>query len=168
MTGMEEVNVTGNRFLSGLAACGRIFIGALFLYAGILKASDPAGFAAAIANYQILPAWAVNPAAIVLPWVEIAIGITLLIGFWIEGGSLMAAVLFAVFTAALGYNLLRGLDISCGCFSSSPQKINWLYFYRDLALTLLSGFVFLFDNYVLSPAQWAVSQIGKRSASSQQ
>lgn len=157
------MGLAGNRFRAHLALLGRIFIGAVFMYAGALKAGDPAAFSAAIANYQILPAWAVNPTAIILPWVEIFIGITLIIGFWIEGGSLLAAALFAVFTCALAFNLARGLDISCGCFSSSPKKINWLYFYRDLGLFLLSVFVFLYDEYLWSPAHWALSQVDKRS-----
>lgn len=141
----------------------RICIGVLFLYAGIIKAGDPAGFAVAIGNYQILPQWAVNPAAMVLPWVEVLIGLTLILGFWIEGGSLFASVLFAVFSFALAFNLIRGLDISCGCFSASPQKINWLYFLRDLGLMAMSIFVFCYDRYLGLPAGWIISRVGKKS-----
>jgi uncharacterized membrane protein YphA (DoxX/SURF4 family) len=152
-----------SEIFSWLALAFRICIGILFLYAGIIKAGDPAGFAVAIGNYQILPQWAVNPAAIVLPWLEILLGITLLLGFWIEGGSLVSAVLFSVFSIALAFNLIRGLDISCGCFSASPKKINWLYFLRDVSLTLMSIFIFFQDRYLGSLTGWIMSMVEKKS-----
>jgi len=150
-----------NKLTSWAALFCRIIVGAVFLYAGVLKAGDPAEFARAIGNYQILPSWAVPPAAIILPWVEISIGVALLAGFWIEGGSLFAAVLFSVFSAAVAFNLMRGLDISCGCFSSSAGKINWSYFLRDFMLTLMSVFVFVYDTCLDSPARWVLSRFKK-------
>ncbi|MEN6463577.1 MAG: MauE/DoxX family redox-associated membrane protein [Syntrophaceae bacterium] len=147
---------------SRIALVFRICIGVLFLYAGIIKTGDPAGFAVAIGNYQILPQWAVNPAAIVLPLLEILLGITLILGFWIEGGSLFATVLFAVFSFALAFNLIRGLDINCGCFSASPKKISWLYFLRDLGLMSMSIFVFFFDTYLCSLTNWAMAMAEKK------
>jgi len=149
--------------LSWMAVLFRISIGVIFLYAGISKAGDPAGFAVAIGNYQILPQWAVNPAAIIMPWLEIMLGVTLLLGFWIEGGSLFASVLFAVFSLALAFNLIRGLDISCGCFSASPKKINWLYFLRDISLMLMGLFVFFFDNHVCSLTNKILSMVEKKT-----
>jgi len=148
--------------LSWIAFAFRACIGILFLYAGITKAGDPAGFAVAIGNYQILPQWAVNPAAIILPWLEILLGITLLLGFWVEGGSLIAAVLFCVFSLALAFNLIRGLDISCGCFSASPKKINWLYFLRDMGLMLMSVFIFFYDRYLCSLTGWVMSRVEEK------
>jgi len=139
-----------------IAFAFRICIGVLFLYAGILKAGDTAGFAVAIGNYHMLPQWAVNPAAIILPWLEILLGTTLVLGFWIEGGSFLSAVLFTAFSFALAFNLIRGLDISCGCFSTSPVKINWLYFLRDAGLLAMSIFVFFFDTYLCSLVGWAM------------
>ncbi len=150
-----------NKWTSRAALFCRIIIGAIFLYAGVLKAGDPAEFARAIGNYQILPPWAVPPAAIILPWVEIFIGAALLAGFWIEGGSLFAAALFSVFSAAVAFNLMRGLDISCGCFSSSAGKINWSYFLRDFLLTLMSVFVFAYDNCLDSPTLRLFSRFKK-------
>ena len=149
--------------VSWIALVFRISVGALFLYAGIIKTGDPAGFATAINNYQILPVWAINPAAIILPWIEILLGITLIVGFWIEGASLFAAVLFAVFSIALAFNLVRGLDISCGCFSASPKKINGLYFLRDFILMFMSIFVLLYDTYLCSLTNWIVSVVEKKS-----
>ncbi|MFP4194277.1 MAG: MauE/DoxX family redox-associated membrane protein, partial [Desulfobacterales bacterium] len=46
----------------------RIFMGAVFLYASYDKILNPQAFAEAVYNYQILPDFAVNATALVLPW----------------------------------------------------------------------------------------------------
>jgi hypothetical protein len=98
-----------------------------------------------------------------MPWLEMLLGITLVLGFWIEGGSFLAVVLFAVFSFALAFDLIRGLDISCGCFSASPKKINWLYFFRDIGLMLMSMFVFFYDRYLYSFAGRILSSMERKS-----
>src|SRR5438477_8904903 len=52
-------------------------VGALFIYAGVVKVLDPIGFAIDIDNYKILP-WSVGVRlAFYLPWLEILCGIAL-------------------------------------------------------------------------------------------
>lgn len=130
----------------------RIVLGAIFLYAGVIKILDPSGFAVAVSNYRILPGLLVNPFALVLPWIEVISGISLLLGIGIEGGALIIGSLLFVFALALGMGLLRGLDISCGCFSTSQeaQAITWSYLARDLILLFMAGFVFFFDTGLAS------------------
>ena len=128
-----------------ILSAARVVLGALFLYAGAIKIMDPAAFALAVYNYHILPAGLVNMTAITLPWVEFIAGACLVLGLWIPGGALIVSCLLLVFTVALGFNLSRGLDIACGCFSTSPvaEKITWWYLLRDsslLAATLLVMF----------------------------
>ncbi|MBN2398227.1 MAG: DoxX family protein, partial [Deltaproteobacteria bacterium] len=71
---------------------------------------------------QILPDGLVNLAALVLPWVELILGVFLIIGLWMPGAAVISTLLFMTFIIALSYNLARGLDISCGCFSASPSE----------------------------------------------
>jgi uncharacterized membrane protein YphA (DoxX/SURF4 family) len=99
----------------------RLFLGGIFVYAGIVKIVDPHGFALALYNYKLLPGWMVNPVAIILPWVEVITGGSLLLGFWVQGGGLIVFGLLWMFACALGINLARGLDIACGCFSTSTS-----------------------------------------------
>lgn len=133
----------------------RLFLAALFLYAGVVKAADPHGFALALYNYHLLPGWMINPVAIILPWVEIMMGASLLVGIWTQGGALLASELLAIFACALVINLIRGLDVACGCFSTSPsaEPITWLYLVRDLALLGAGVHVFLFDREFASLAR---------------
>lgn len=109
---------------------------------------DPSVFALLLNNYKLLPSWAINPIAILLPWLEVVAGTCLLLGFWAIGSALLVSILLFVFTAALSINLARGLDISCGCFSLSDRTdtINWLYILRDLGFLFMGIHVFLFES----------------------
>lgn len=125
----------------------RFILGGIFLYAGITKIIDPVGFAQSIHNYQILPEVLVNPAAIILPWVEIVTGTALVMRWWIGGASLLLSALMFVFFIALAITVARGLDISCGCFSSTGEgKVSWLNLVRDFVLFSMGAVLFLYHD----------------------
>lgn len=124
----------------------RLALGFLFFYAGVGKIIAPQEFAVAIYNYQLLPDGAINLLAVVLPWLEVLLAAALVAGFYVRGASLLSAALFFVFAVALSINLIRGLDISCGCFSTAGGSINWLYVVREAGLLALSVFVLFFDR----------------------
>jgi len=93
-----------------------VFIGGLFVFAGISKLSDLPSFTKEINNYRILPAsWAPYVAAI-LPWLEILTGVGLLFQPFRLASAGIITGLMTTFTAAVCLALARGLDISCGCF----------------------------------------------------
>ena len=95
---------------------GRLVLGGVFLYAGVLKALDVTGFAGQVAAYRLLP-YAYNYlVAATLPTVEILCGVLLLLNLRIRPALLVTGGLNLVFMAALISVLLRGLDIDCGCF----------------------------------------------------
>lgn len=128
----------------------RTALGVVFFYAGLVKSQDPGGFAQAIYNYRILPGWLINPVAVLLPWVEMVLGASLVLGIWVTGASLLASGFLGVFALALCLNLARGLDIECGCFStgsSGPGNTLW-YFLRDILLLAMAIEVVLFDREV--------------------
>ena len=126
-------------------AC-RLILVITFFYAGIGKIADPGEFAIAIYNYQLLPDIAVNTLAVILPWLEIIIATCLVTGFYVRGAALISSALFLTFATALTINLLRGLDISCGCFGAASGNINWFYLGRDLSLLFISIFVMIYDR----------------------
>jgi len=97
----------------------RISLGIVFLVATADKILHPAPFSRILHNYQILPSSLVNLAAIILPWTELLLGLFLLAGWWLYGTVLLSGALFTVFLGALAFNAARGLDIHCGCFSTS-------------------------------------------------
>lgn len=95
----------------------RVPLGLVFIYAAWGKIADPSAFALMIHNYRLFPLWSLGPLAIVLPWVEILAGILVLVGFGKRPASLILGVLLVSFMLAVGFNLYRGLDFNCGCFS---------------------------------------------------
>lgn len=127
-----------NRFLSNkwLVLSLRIAIGAIFVYAGVLKIGTPESFADSIATFQLLPDFAVNLVALGLPPFEILAGLMMITGIRHRSANLAILLLTVAFIVGLMQGLARGLEIDCGCFGSgkpSPLK-TWLSLGRDLLL----------------------------------
>jgi len=122
----------------------RIILGMVFVYASYDKILHPAAFAKLINNYQILPDELVNLSAIFLPWLELTIGSLLIIGVWLPGSVFISNILLIIFICALMYNKARGLDISCGCFSTSEGEASESTFYllRDFSFVVIAVFLF--------------------------
>ena len=133
-------------FIPLLALICRLTLAIIFFYAGIEKIIDPGDFVLAIYNYQLLPDGTINLLAIFLPWLEVLIAASLITGICIRGAALISALLFLTFATALTINLVRGLDISCGCFGASSGNISWLYLARDISLFCMSIFVLIYDR----------------------
>jgi uncharacterized membrane protein YphA (DoxX/SURF4 family) len=123
----------------------RLVLGVVFIYAAADKILRPAEFARAVANYQILPSILINPAALLLPWVEAVCGLALLSGRLIRGSAAIISTMLIIFIAALAAALWRGLDISCGCFSLKPEQASDLYMAiaRDLLLLAMALWLWL-------------------------
>lgn len=100
----------------------RILLGGIFIWASVDKILRPEAFAQAVYNYQILPDSLVNLCALILPWLELMLGACLVFGIWVPGALTLINLLMLVFMGALIFNLARGLDIHCGCFSVSPES----------------------------------------------
>lgn len=124
----------------------RLYIGSIFVFASMSKVVYPAEFADSIANYQILPYWAVNVFAAVLPWLEMICGVLLLIGVRVKSVALCIGAMLAMFTVAIAINLARGTPIACGCFSSLEDEMSPLTLLRDLAWLAMTAHVFFFDK----------------------
>ena len=126
----------------------RMTLGCVFIYASWHKIARPAEFAQTITNYRLLPQILINPAALLLPWVELVCGLGMVSGLLRRGSGLVLSFLLLVFIAALAASLLRGLDIHCGCFSSAAHVGTNLYLDIALDMVLLAMAVtaFLFPG----------------------
>lgn len=128
-----------------LYTISRIVLGGVFVYASWDKILDPAAFAQMIINYQIVSSGMANLSALFLPWLELVCGICLIINRWPRGSAFIVASLMVVFMGALGYNVYRGMDVSCGCFTLTEEAPGsmWLYMLRDvLFLGMAVGITF--------------------------
>ena len=133
----------------------RIILGLIFLFACYDKLLHPQAFAEVIYNYQILPNGLVNIAAILLPWVELVLGLSLIVNVWIPGAVVLGNILLLAFFTALLFNLARGLDVSCGCFSTAPgdESAGYLTVLRDLSFLFVSAYLFYSEFFMISKAQ---------------
>ena len=86
----------------------------------------------------------ISPLTIFLPWLELMTGLLLITGKWVKGALLIYSVLLVIFIIALVQALIRGLDISCGCFSVNPSSTSevWLRVVEDIALLFVSFMLF--------------------------
>lgn len=100
----------------------RVIVGGVFIYAGLLKAIDPAQFAKDVDNYRILPFVASAAVASYLPWLEIIAGAALILGICRAGATLLLGGMLLIFFGALSSAWARGLDIGCGCFGHATNK----------------------------------------------
>jgi uncharacterized membrane protein YphA (DoxX/SURF4 family) len=108
-----------------------LIIGGIFIYAGVMKIFDPAGFANDIDNYKILPWPLTVRLAFYLPWLEILCGLAVILGLLYRGGLLILTMLISIFIIASVIAKARGLDITCGCFGHASK---YLSFFGHLAL----------------------------------
>jgi uncharacterized membrane protein YphA (DoxX/SURF4 family) len=123
----------------------RLALAGIFIYASIDKIAHPASFAKDVYNYQILPDALINLTALVLPWLELFLGLCLLAGLWLPGAVLTANGLLVVFLAAFIFNMARGLDVNCGCFSTgseAPAMSAGFYLLRDFGFFAVGVFLF--------------------------
>lgn len=122
----------------------RVFIGLLFVFSSLEKIVDPSAFARSVADYGLLPSWMPAIIATVLPWVELLCGFAVLFGVFLPGSSLLLSTMIFIFTLAVMSALLRGLDISCGCFTQDPAagRIGWIKVLQNASLFVLTSFLY--------------------------
>ena len=91
----------------------RAAVAVLLVGAAWPKLRDRAEFAATVENYRILPASLVPAIALVLPLIELGLGLAVLA---FRPALLGAAALLALYAGVVSVNLARGRDhIDCGC-----------------------------------------------------
>jgi len=128
--------------MNRLACALRILAGGLFVVAGALKALDPASFAADIDHYHLLPYFALAPLALYLPWLEIVCGLAVIASCGFRRSALILLLALAVvFTGAIVSAMIRGLDISCGCFGAASAMPLSYALVRNVVLLAVLGWL---------------------------
>jgi len=121
----------------------RVLIGALLVVAGVLKAHDgAAATASSIAGYRILSAALVAPLGVILPYIEIFLGLYLIGGLLTRIAALVACAQFIIFAVAVGSLVVRRIPADCGCFGSGVQTPpSWGHVALDLVLAALCALI---------------------------
>ena len=124
--------------IAGLLA--RLALGAVFIYAGAVKAMAPAEeFAYAIEGYKVLNPQLSLLAAYVMPWVELYAGVLLAAGVYTRLFSVFTGLMLCFFELLLAQAWIRKLPVtSCGCFGTSGSNSIQHELVQNLALLLLA------------------------------
>ena len=130
------------------ALVARLILSGVFIYASLDKILHPAAFAEAVFNYQLLPSQLINLMALILPWLELILGVLLLTGIWLPGATLGVNLLLITFLGALIINTARGLNISGGCFSTDTTAVglSWWDVLRDIFFFSLSVYLLAYHS----------------------
>jgi uncharacterized membrane protein YphA (DoxX/SURF4 family) len=129
----------------------RLILGGVFLISSYYKLVNPQDFAESIKNYEIFGDIIVYWGTITIPALELIIGLMLISGFWLSEVFLVTLGLYIIFDFMLVQAYLRGLDISCGCFSPADVSlINVWKFIENAILTFLAIFGLLIHRKYLT------------------
>ncbi|RME68542.1 MAG: DoxX family membrane protein [Verrucomicrobia bacterium] len=116
--------LTSRRLIVLLA---RLALGGVFIYAGWMKAREPAAFIRDIWNFRVIPEPLAYWVAAFLPYLEIVTGVALIVGPRRRGAHAWAAVMLLGFSGLILSAWLRGLDIACGCFGADASALSTSY-----------------------------------------
>jgi uncharacterized membrane protein YphA (DoxX/SURF4 family) len=141
-TGQSARTTSGWLWISTAARLG---LAAVWLVAGALKVGDLAGSGRAVNAYRLFPYEVAKVIGAAQPFLEIALGVLLLVGLAVRLSAGISAGLLMIFIAGIVSAWARGLQIDCGCFSSggdlgagqTPQYAWDLV--RDTGFLVLSG-----------------------------
>ncbi|GAA2629609.1 MauE/DoxX family redox-associated membrane protein [Paractinoplanes durhamensis] len=128
-----------------ISTVARLGLAAVFLIAGGLKVTDLAESGRAVNAYRLMDYDTAKLVGAIQPFLEIAVGLLLLIGLAVRLSAAISALLLVVFIAGIISAWARGLQIDCGCFSKGGDLAagrNTAYgldIARDTGFLLLAG-----------------------------
>jgi uncharacterized membrane protein YphA (DoxX/SURF4 family) len=153
--GRYSERVSRAHVLDLVGTLARLALAAVWLVSGALKAIDPDQTVVAVRAYDVLSRGAVDVVAAVLPFLEIAIGLLLLLGIGTRLVAVVSALLLLVFVAGVAQAWARGLSIDCGCFGGggavAPGATAYLQeILRDTSFLALAAWLIARPHTVLS------------------
>jgi len=133
----------------------RLILGGVLLAAGALKIGNLQKSAMAVRAYEMLPVDLANFLGYALPWIEIGMGLLLIVGASVKICGLLGALTMLAFIIAIAQAWARGLSIDCGCFGGGgtidPEDTKYQSeIIRDIGLLAMGVFLYYFPKGKLS------------------
>lgn len=131
----------------------------IFVVASIHKWKDLAAFKVILENYQILPTTLLGTFTLIIPAMEIATGVALLIPILTPVAAILAASLLLMYMLGIGINLLKGRrTIDCGCGGTDNKQAisEWLLVRNGILLFLVMAIILPVVPRSLVWLDWAV------------
>src|SRR5438045_4162045 len=155
---------------------GRLLLGGIFIYAGYSKLTYPnhnlwpyfmlkfsvsanlSTFAFQVESYKVLSAAGSAFVAHTLPFVEILLGLLLLIGWHFRVWATIATAILLGFLCLVTRAYLLHMEINCGCFGT-PEPLTIMTVLRDATLAGLAMLMTVFTfQEARKPHPWTTPQ----------
>ncbi len=127
----------------------RMVLTGAFVLAALPKIKDPVAFAASVNAFQVVGPEFSNWVALMLPWLELTIGIGILLPHIRSASDILMAGLLLVFITLHASAWVRGLEISCGCFGaeSMEKETNYLWLIARNTLLFTGCLLIIFEDF---------------------
>jgi uncharacterized membrane protein YphA (DoxX/SURF4 family) len=162
---MKQFNL---RFQPVITFLARLVLGGVLLAAGGLKVFKPTESANAVAAYKLMPTELAHLIGYALPWLEVAIGLLLILGIMVRPAAILSGLIMVVFIGAIASVWARGMLIDCGCFggggeidpslASQVRRTYFIEIMRDFGLALTALYLYFFPYGKLSFEKAAVEE----------
>lgn len=107
-----------------------VMVGLFFGAAALVKIVDPEAFLSSLLTYGVFSYGQSAVLAYFAPVLEMVVALCLVSGFWRKGASLLTVSMLVLFIALVGQGLLRGLEMSCGCFGENQLQSTSDYLFK--------------------------------------
>jgi uncharacterized membrane protein YphA (DoxX/SURF4 family) len=118
---LEAVPRPSPRVLDAVGTVARLGLAVVWIASGAIKLFDPHGTVASVKAYELVPDGLVSLVAAVLPFLELALGLLLLLGVGVRIVAVLSGIVLLVYIAGIAQSWARGLTIDCGCFGGGGQ-----------------------------------------------
>ena len=144
----------------------RLVIGGALLIAGGLKVGRVSANVAQVEIYQLpIPNWAEVLIGTLQPFVEVAVGLMLILGLFTRVNAAIGTLAMAAFIAGIVWAWSKGLQIDCGCFSiggelAEGEKTRYVQdIIRDLCFMACGLWSWIRPTSVLAVDNWLLKPI---------
>ncbi|GAA4887262.1 MauE/DoxX family redox-associated membrane protein [Serinicoccus chungangensis] len=121
---------SGSRLPDVVGLVLRLGLAGVLGYAGWTKVVDLTGSVQNVLAYDLFGYEVSRAVGVLLPVLELALAVLLLLGLLTRGAAAASAVLMVVFVAGIASAWVRGLSIDCGCFGTggpvAPEETRYL------------------------------------------
>ncbi|WP_299445448.1 MauE/DoxX family redox-associated membrane protein [uncultured Phycicoccus sp.] len=107
--------------LDTVGLLARLFLGTVLIVAGAVKVGHPLTSQRAVQAYEIMPMTLAGYVGLALPFVEVVLGVLLVVGLLTRPVAAVSTLLMVAFVVGIAQAWARGLTIDCGCFGGGGQ-----------------------------------------------
>jgi len=140
----------------------RLVLGGIFLAASISKILDRSGFVSTVVGYGLLPRSLAEAYGWTMPWVELYLGCSLVLGILPRFSAAVSLPVIVSFVVASSYALVKAPGSVCGCFGNFIVLSHPVSLTIDGVMLLLSAAILLSRRPEFFTAGQVVDRVNPR------